>query len=58
MTKPATFRQSDLTRALKAAAAAGVRVGCYEIKPDGSVRVWAEGEAPAPKRDGNSWDDA
>ena len=42
MGKRATFRQSDLTRALKAAKQADVRV-VVEIMPDGTLRV-----APAP----------
>jgi hypothetical protein len=33
------FRQSDVTRALKAAVAAGIDVAGYEIGADGSIRV-------------------
>lgn len=57
--RPATFQQRDVERALKAAQAAGVRVGCYEIALDGSaIRIWAEGEAPPPKpAQASTWDD-
>ncbi len=42
MSRRVTFRQSDLTRALKAAKQADVRV-VVEIQPDGTMRI-----APAP----------
>ena len=42
MTRPAAVRQSDVTRAIKAAQAAGLEVEGYEVRPDGSIRVFAK----------------
>jgi hypothetical protein len=36
---PSTFRQSDVTRALRAAAAAGLNVVGYEIDKQGKIVV-------------------
>lgn len=36
---PATFKQADLTRAVKAARAAGLDVARTEIMPDGTIRL-------------------
>jgi hypothetical protein len=43
----AGFRQVDLARALKAAAAAGLKVARFEIDPTGKLVVFS-GDAPAP----------
>jgi hypothetical protein len=52
---PATFKQQDLTRAFRAAQAAGVKVARIEIDRDGKiVIVTADGEAE--RREENSWD--
>lgn len=37
-----TFRQQDVTRALRAAQAAGIDVERYEIEPDGKITVIAK----------------
>ena len=52
------FTQADLSRVLKAARAAEMRVGAFEIAIDGTIRVFAEGavEPPKPGKAG-SWDD-
>ena len=56
--RPATVKQADLTRALKAAVAAGVQLSSYEIQPDGLIRFFIEGSASAPKPGAaNSWDE-
>lgn len=49
-----SFRQADATRALKAAAAAGLKPTGYRIDPGGSIVVMF-GEAAA--RSANSFDD-
>ena len=51
-----TFKQNDLTRALRATAAAGVEVQRVEIDTDGKIVVYV-GKAPADaKQEGNEWD--
>jgi len=42
---PAPFKQVDVTRALKGAEAADMEVGGFRIEPDGSILVFAKGEA-------------
>jgi hypothetical protein len=39
MRRPAAFRQSDLTKAIKAAKAAGVEIDRFEIGQDGRITV-------------------
>ncbi len=55
---PSTFRKQDVTRAVKAAEAAGVRVARFKIGRDGSIEVYADlgGEKRTADR-GNDWDD-
>jgi hypothetical protein len=36
---PATFKQADMVRAVKAARAAGLDVARTEIAPDGTIRL-------------------
>jgi hypothetical protein len=56
MRKPAAFRQSDLTRAAKGLAAAGVDVARYEIEPDGKiVIITARGELIEPANPIDKW---
>lgn len=58
MTHPARFKQSDLTRAIKAAEAAGLQVGRIEIAPDGRIVLHAASASGPPVRlRENSWDD-
>lgn len=56
----ATFRQRDVTRALRAAEAAGVAVRSIEIDPDGKVRLLTDkAEAiVSPVKPGTGWEDA
>jgi hypothetical protein len=47
MPSPAAIKQSEITRALKAAVAAGVPVGGFEVDAiHGTIRVYAEGQMP------------
>lgn len=54
-TRAATFKQSDLTRAVRGVAAAGVRVGRVEIDPNGKIVVMAETVSAASAS--SSWDE-
>ncbi len=56
---PSTFRQQDVTRALKAAVAAGLRVTGFEIDPQGKIKVVtgnAEAQNSPGAREVNEWD--
>jgi hypothetical protein len=37
--RPSTFRQADVSRAVKAAQTAGLTIGKVEVAPDGTIRV-------------------
>ena len=54
MNAPSRFKQSDIVRAVKAAEAAGMRVGRFEIDPSGRIVVIRDSgqEATGP----NEWD--
>ena len=55
MTARATFRQSDLTRALKAHADAGFRIARTFIRPDGTIELYTD-HAAAKHTEPNDWD--
>jgi hypothetical protein len=55
---PSTFRQQDVTRAVKAVAAAGVDIARIEIDKAGKIVIVAS-TGPAPGEDGgegSEWD--
>ena len=56
MARAAAFRQADLTRALKAAADAGLTVAGYEIEPSGKIAVLTA-RAPITPSKSNEWDE-
>jgi hypothetical protein len=55
---PCTFRQQDVTRALRATVAAGIKVQRVEIDKDGKIIVVAGMPEPARANDDqrNEWD--
>ncbi|WP_298106488.1 hypothetical protein [Bradyrhizobium sp.] len=53
-----TFRQADLTKALKGAVAAGINVDRIEIDRAGKIVVVAGAAGKdTPESDANEWDD-
>lgn len=50
MTNAARFRQSDVTRAIKGAVAAGMRVGKFEIDANGHIVIWSASDAGVTRR--------
>jgi hypothetical protein len=51
---PSIFRQQDVTRAFRAAQAAGVKVARVEIDRDGKIVIVTADEHE--RREGNEWD--
>ena len=52
---PSTFRQQDVTRAIKAVAAAGVSIARVEIDKAGKIVIVTASDA-RPDDGGNEWD--
>lgn len=58
MTAPATFKQSDVKRAVAGAMAAGMKVGRIDIAPDGKISIIPESPAANDDDAGKGeWDD-
>jgi hypothetical protein len=54
---PSTFRQQDVTRAVRAVTAAGVGIARVEIDKAGKIIIIAAGSDPAGEgRETNEWD--
>ena len=54
---PSTFRQQDVTKAVKAVAAAGVHIARVEIDRDGRIVIIASnGKLEPDRREENEWD--
>jgi hypothetical protein len=53
--RPSTFRQQDVTRALKASVAAGVRVSRVEIDKQGKITVVAATQPDDGPGEQNEW---
>ena len=53
-----TFKQGDVTKALKAAEKAGLKVHSAEVRRDGSILLDFDPPATAPQQDQNvnEWD--
>ena len=55
MGSAARFKQADLTRAYRGAAAAGIRVSKVEIDPNGRIVILTDSASPQPVA--NEWDE-
>lgn len=55
---PSTFRQQDVTRAVKAVAAAGVGIARIEIDKAGKIVIIPAGatDQPGERTEANEWD--
>jgi hypothetical protein len=53
---PNTFKQADVTRAVKAVAAAGIEISRVEIDREGKIVV-VTGKPQASTSDRNEWDE-
>jgi hypothetical protein len=54
---PSTFRQADVTKAVKAVAAAGVDIARVEIDKTGTIRIITlKAEPNGQGREANEWD--
>jgi hypothetical protein len=58
MNRRATFREADVSRALKGARKAGLKVARIEIDCDGKIAVIAGAPVPGDgQKEGNEWDE-
>ena len=53
---PSTFRQADITKAVKAVRLAGVDIVRVEVAKDGRIVIITAAEANPERREGNTWD--
>jgi hypothetical protein len=53
---PCTFKQTDVTKAVKAVVAAGVEVARVEVDKDGRIVIVAGKAMPEDGKGGNEWD--
>jgi hypothetical protein len=55
---PSTFRQQDVTRAVKAVSAAGVHIARVEIDKSGKIVIITAGptDRPGDMTEANEWD--
>jgi hypothetical protein len=58
MTRPARFKQSDITRAIKGAQTAGFEPSGIEVGPDGRISIIFNSEGSTSRKSGNPWDGA
>jgi hypothetical protein len=56
--RPSAFRQSDLTKAVKAVIAAGLHVAGVKVSAQGDIEVVTGGDRAEdpPTQEGNEWD--
>jgi hypothetical protein len=52
---PSKFRQQDVTRAIRAAIAAGVDIARIEVAKDGRIVIVTAADS-GPKAEANEWD--
>lgn len=53
--RPATFKQTDVTRAVKGVKAAGMNVGRVEIDRDGRIVIESSSTLAAPQNAFDQW---